>query len=160
MEEWRAVEGFPGYEVSSLGRLRSWLKLPNAKAAPEEPRILTGGRDKDGYRRAVLCGPEGRKSIKIHRLVLDAFGSPRPSRLHGARHLDGNHLNNAATNLVWGLQAENIEDRERHGTTARKLSPSQVEEVRQLAGVEPRVATAKRLGVTRHTIYMIQTGRR
>ncbi len=158
MEEWRAVEGFPGYEVSSLGRLRSWLKLPNERLPPTEPRVLKGGRDKDGYRRAVLCRPGRRASLKIHALVLAAFCPPRPSESSVARHLDGNPLNNAATNLTWGTQAENIADRDRHGTTRRKLSAEDKAEIVRLKGSEPQAMTAARFGVTPHTVWVVQTG--
>lgn len=122
MEEWRAVRDFPLYEVSSMGALRSWQKSPNEKAPPLVPRILRGGIDKDGYRRAVLCTGKRRTSMKIHHLVMEAFGFSRPFASAVTRHLDGDKANNAASNLRWGTQKENIADRERHRRLRKSAS--------------------------------------
>jgi hypothetical protein len=116
-EEWRRIEGWPGYEISSLGRLGSWHKLPNAKHPPQERRILVGGKDKDGYRRAVLVNGKTRRSLRLHHLVLDTFQGKRPFPEAVARHLNGDLTDNSVTNLCWGTQQENIDDRERHGRT-------------------------------------------
>ncbi len=55
----------------------------------------------------------------VHRMVAEAFHGPKPSPDHEVRHLDGNRTNNRPANLAWGTRRENIDDRERHGTTAR-----------------------------------------
>jgi hypothetical protein len=114
--EWKPIDGFPGYEIGSNGEARSWhLTRTIPRAQQTLPRVLTGGRDKDGYRRLVLCASGGvRRSRKHHILVLEAFVGPRPFPEAVTRHLDGDALNNSVDNLAWGTQAENIDDRERH----------------------------------------------
>lgn len=109
-EEWRDIEGYPGYEVSSLGRVRS-------------PRgVLKSYLNPDGYRSLSICRDNKRYTKRVHRLVAEAFHGPRP---HGqvARHVDGDSLNNLASNLRWGSPSENVQDSLRHGTNheARKV---------------------------------------
>ena len=58
-------------------------------------------------------------NVPVHSMVAGAFLGPRPSPKHQVRHLDGDRMNNRATNLAWGSVQENMDDRERHGTTAR-----------------------------------------
>lgn len=55
------------------------------------------------------------KLIMVHKLVLEAFVGPRPSKRHEARHLDGNKHNNNVKNLAWGTVEENTSDKYRHG---------------------------------------------
>lgn len=85
-----------------------------------------------GYEQ-VRLGPKGnRVTWKVHKVVLTAFVGPRPHGME-ARHLNGNKLDNRLTNLVWGTQKENFDDRRRHGTVitratapTRKLNEAQV----------------------------------
>ena len=46
-EEWKIIEGFENYEISSLGNVRSWLN--NASKRMTEPRLLKPSFDKNGY---------------------------------------------------------------------------------------------------------------
>jgi|3_EtaG_2_1085321.scaffolds.fasta_scaffold122988_2 hypothetical protein len=65
-EEWKDIEGYDGdYQVSSLGRVRS-LKFGKS-------RILKGRTDYDGYLILVLCKNGSRRSLRIGRLVAQAF---------------------------------------------------------------------------------------
>lgn len=76
------------------------------------------GKDQDGY---LVRGTH-----KVHRLVLLAFVGPARSKSHVCRHLDGNPANNTLSNLAWGTQQQNWDDRRRHGTdlVGRKHSPA------------------------------------
>ena len=105
-EEWRTIAGFPLYEVSSLGRIRSW----HTHNGQPGPRILRPGPDDKGYLTAILRGPDGRATRKVHRLVAEAFLGPLPKGLQ-TRHLDSDNQNNAAANLAYGTQLENMADR-------------------------------------------------
>ena len=63
IEQFRLVDGYDNYEVSSHGRIR------NNKTA----RILIPGLNSGGYHHVSLCKDGKNKSHKIHRLVSFAF---------------------------------------------------------------------------------------
>lgn len=180
METWRTILGFPMYEVSNLGRVRSWSgSHPHRRTCP---RILKPGRS--GYRRMYLtvslCGPDARAPKYVHRLVLEAFVGPCPEGMQ-CRHLDNNPANNRVENLAWGTPLENGADRVLAGTTARgdkhwsrlrperrcrgdrhgrrKLSAPDVETVRAwLSSGVKRSEAARRMGVSYSAIRNIENG--
>jgi hypothetical protein len=81
---WRNIEGCPGYQVSSMGRVRS-------------PKIiLQPVTDSDGY--VCVSLPTGKK--RIHILVARAF-LPNPNQHPIVNHKDGNKRNNTVSNLEW-----------------------------------------------------------
>lgn len=112
LEEWRAVVGFPGYEVSSLGRVRS-QKFGSLWT------VLRPSPGKRGYLRVAMSRDGKTHRRLVHRVVLEAFRGQCPVGME-ARHVnDNNTANNAIDNLAWGTRLENAADRDRHGTTAR-----------------------------------------
>jgi hypothetical protein len=120
-EQWKVIPGFPGYLVSDLGRV--WSRW-----ARGGPRFI-GSQQSDG-RMSVRLYPYPPNGVadrpqwfKVHALVLELFQGPRAPGMV-ARHLDGNHLNNAASNLAWGTRAENNTDSVRHGiATSHRITP-------------------------------------
>lgn len=112
-EEWRPISGYSGYEVSSLGRVRSLARADAAGNRIKErilkPRLHTGG-----YLRVQLSAGKSRDFF-IHRLVLDAFEGPCPAGKEGC-HNDGSRQNNAISNLRWGTRLQNMADKKLHGT--------------------------------------------
>lgn len=72
-----------------------------------------------GYAMVFVAGAGRARLWALHRMVALAFLGAPPSERHQIRHLNGNRLDNRAENLAWGTAAENIADREAHGTTAR-----------------------------------------
>lgn len=112
-EEWRPVAGFPDYKVSSLGRVLSY----RAWRGNHGPRELLGSSN-GIYRTVRMTAPSGDVLIRyVHHLVAEAFHGPRPAG-QVIRHLDGDELNNAANNLLYGTPSENSFDTVRHGTNA------------------------------------------
>jgi len=161
LESWRPVAGWPEYEVSSEGRLRSLFCSGGRRR--RAPRVLVGGRDKDGYRKVVLCFSNVRRCERICCLVAEAFLGPRPDGMV-IRHLDGVNNHDAAANLAYGTQQENIADQERHGTRMRGethphhiLTEQDVLAIR--ASEEPLRVLAGRYGVAECTISAVRTGR-
>lgn len=160
-ETWTDVPGVPGYEVSDLGRVRSYRSRHGLR---EEPCILKGYRNLDGYIVVNLVGAGPRT---VHSLVAQAFLGQRP---HGSevRHLDGNPGNPALANLAYGTSAENQADRILHGTSNRgtrqhksRLTEADVLEIRRVAGQEPGLTKREiglRFGVSRTTVSSIIRG--
>jgi hypothetical protein len=110
-EEWREIPGFPGYDVSDAGRVRSWLTY-RGKAGP---RLLKTPINSSGYPALHLQTPTGGRVRPVHTLVLAAFVGRRPE---GAviRHLDGDSTNSRLANLTYGTPSENSLDQTAHGT--------------------------------------------
>lgn len=115
-EEWLPVVGLETrYEVSNLGRVRS-IKKVKCRGMAIRNRVLSLKIAKSGYPCAcVYLGPGIKKTLLVHRLVLEAFCGP-PLSGQVCRHKDGSRNNNLINNLEWGTQAENYEDSRRHGT--------------------------------------------
>lgn len=110
-EEWRAIPGWPGYEASDAGRLRSFKLDPSGRVAKQRTDKRTG------YKIVSVRNRDGvAKSVKVHRLVCAAFhGAPTPSRPEVA-HRDGSRDNNRPENLRWASRKENVADQLSHGT--------------------------------------------
>lgn len=121
-EEWRDVEVVPGYQVSSLGRMRSCSRtipavsrLGLAYERRIRGRLMTGWVNQHGYLQVTLSSRGARSHQSVHILVATAFHGQRPPGME-ACHRDGNSLNNAASNLRWGTPGQNKMDTVRHGT--------------------------------------------
>lgn len=72
-----------------------------------------------GYHVVRLVNADAvKRRITVHRLIALTFHGPCPDGCDQVRHLDGNPLNNAASNLAWGSAADNADDRAGHGRTA------------------------------------------
>lgn len=115
-ERWRRVRGWPGYQVSDRGRVRSLRRtLPNG--AEHGGGLLAQTPDSDGYLRVTLSDGERRLHVPVHVLVAAAF--PCFDGLE-VRHLNG-QTDNRWTSLRWGTHRENEQDKgQRNGikTTA------------------------------------------
>lgn len=116
-EVWKPIKGYEGfYEVSDHGRVRS-LDRKKAQMSSHgtmmEKRypgmILSPNDNGNGYKMVCLrdsaCGKK--KNHYIHRLVAEAF-IPNPNGLPVINHLDYDKGNNAASNLEWVTQIDNV----------------------------------------------------
>lgn len=132
-----------------------------------EPKILSGGIDKDGYRKFVLIDDMGaRRYVRRSSLICAAYHGPRP-RGKEVRHLDGSRDNDAPSNLVWATHAENCADKLCHGTAQRgerngngKLTEERARQAKdRLAAGERAADIAKDYGVKKGAIFNIKYGR-
>ena len=121
-EIWKPVLDTDGwYEVSNLGRVRSWIKRKGRSKMPgrirlDSPLILRQTKNKRGHQ-TVGIAPQGHRGqpMAVHRLVLDAFSGPCPKDME-TRHLNGNVVDNRRDNLKWGTRKEKTNDRRINGT--------------------------------------------
>lgn len=103
MEEWKDIEGYSGYQVSNMGRVKSLVK-----AYRREEIILKGSPNTTGYILVQLYPvPRQRKSLLVHRLVMMTF-QPNPvmDELE-VNHKDLDVTNNKMSNLEWVTEKEN-----------------------------------------------------
>ena len=152
-EVWKAVLGWPRYEVSSFGRIRS------LKGAV---KILSQRKQKNGYITVNLYNKGVGGPQLVHKLVLEAFAGPRPEGLVCRHFPDPNKGNNRIGNLLWGTPEQNYEDRDIQGRTAKKetngrsvLNQTDVAEIRKLRGVVSVRQLAARYGVSKGQISRI-----
>ncbi len=142
-EEWKKIPGFPRYEVSDRGRIRSDFG---------KGKILKPSLNDRGYHKIGLSVEGKRYTRKIHRLVLEAFVGPCPEGME-CSHLDGKKTNNRLGNLEWATQWENDAMKFLHGTTNQKLDIDKVKEIRRRsAGGENYASLGREFGVAGRTI--------
>lgn len=163
-EVWKPVNGFERiYEVSTLGRVRSWYR---GSSKLSEPKIKSPSISKRGYHLMVLGNPKTKfKAITLHRLVLSTFVSEMPSRIDGC-HKNGIKSDNRLCNLMWAGRIENEYHKLQHGTLTEgvrngqsKLNELQVRIIRRLDGVMSQYKIAAIFGVTQKNISAIKCGK-
>lgn len=116
VEQWKIVDWAPSYAVSDHGRVKRIAPDWQGKYAGRELKPSIHHR---GYRAVTLCFDGSKRTVKVHRLVCEAFHGEPPSSKHHGAHIDGDTSNNRAENLYWATATENAADRERHGRTFR-----------------------------------------
>lgn len=153
MGDWRAIEGYPGYQVSREGVVLS------------PTRVLRSRPDRDGYPQVDLYQGGRRRTFRVHRLVALAF-LPNPDDLPQVNHKNGVKTDNRAVNLEWCCASRNILHSYKQGRSRAsgedcipKLDPDTARKIRRLraAGATAR-ALAHHYGVTLTTIRAIIRG--
>ena len=121
-EEWRDVVGYEGrYQVSSMGRVKSLVR----KGRKRE-RILKPAFNGCGYLLVNLCAGGKRKTLKVHRLVCEAFHD-NPDNKSDVNHINENKTDNRACNLEWCTCKQNIN----HGTHNERMAKTKSKPVGQ-----------------------------
>ena len=112
-EIWKPIKDFEDkYEISNLGRVKN--KITN--------HIFKNTNQYGNYFSMVLYDGEKKKSVKIHRLVAQAF-IPNPQNLQEVNHKkDYEKDNNRVDNLEWVTSKENCNYGNRNKKIANKLS--------------------------------------
>lgn len=119
----RTLSSHPGYLITDDGRVqgpsRKWLRAKGSRYGHESVEVRG-------------------KWVSVHVLVALAYIGERPPGYEVA-HENGDATDNRVANLSWKTHAANIEDRARHGRTAKgerhgmvKLTRVRVDEIRAL----------------------------
>ena len=135
MNERKKHRDHPGYQFDTEGNV--WSFKYN-KVSGSKLRLLS---DKKGYLYVMLWCRRVKKPrrLRVNRLICELFHGPPPSPKHQARHLNGIKKDNRPSNLSWGTQKENEDDKIRLNKQAlgikngaHKLTEDQVRQIRLL----------------------------
>lgn len=175
IEIWRPIAGLPGYDISSLGRLRSWrmrVLPPHARYGSisgrrTEPLIRKlNPQPRTGRLTANICIDGKIRTVRIAQLVAQAF-IPNPDNKPEVNHKSGVRNDNRVSNVEWVTKKANqdhatqfglVTHGERHGIA--KLTNSDVREIRRLGsiGLSQR-KIAKMFGVSQFPVSAILSGK-
>lgn len=98
MSRWNRSNLYPRYDVSDDGQIK------NNKTG----RIMKTAINTRGYEQVCLRDDnKTQHTVRVHRLVADAFLDGDKEHLD-VNHIDGDKLNNRASNLEWCTRKENI----------------------------------------------------
>ena len=152
-EEWRPVVGYEGwYDVSSLGNVRR--EAPGSSNT-HVGYILKGVVASNGYPQVGLCRNGHIQERDIHVLVAEAFIGPRPIGCH-VNHKDRCRSNNRVSNLEW-IPATLNRSSPGEANGRAKLTEADILDIRAAQGKIRPSALAKAYGVSRESVWAIQT---
>lgn len=170
-ERWAPILGFPGYEISNTGKVRSHWERGIKKGhkgfesvLAKETHLMKPRLDKSGYWTVGLrIGPK-QFWRKIHNLMLRTFVGAPPGEGHIARHLDDDRNNNVLANLAWGTHQDNINDRGKNGHTVcgerchkAKITSGQAREIyRRVTAGECVKSLAIEFGIRLQNVHRIR----
>ena len=133
MEEWRDIEGFKGYQVSSEGQVRSFWRRKHRPTGygcdwilGNKPVLMHASDDGNGYLKVMLYSREdGRRYCrKVHKLVADAFipnADPSKNTVDHIKSGPEGKLDNSVSNLRWFTRRENIQKAYRDGMCDERI---------------------------------------
>ncbi len=168
MELWRPVFDrthriIAGYEVSSLGRIRSYWKSGPTAGLVRKPRVRVASyarRDGKPTKYLVMCFRTGRAratSLQVELVVATAFLGRRPKG-HLVSHINGIVDDNRASNLRWVTRSESglLSVARTPRRPLAKLTPAKARAIR--ASKLTAAKLAQKYGVEKKAIYNIKWG--
>lgn len=116
-EEWRPIPGFPGYEASDQGRVRSLDRISTGQLRNRVCGRLLAQQIKPGTGYlSVHLTINGRGFTRnVHVLIAATFLGPRPERMDVC-HGNGERHDNRPENLRYDTRGANLRDSVAHGT--------------------------------------------
>ena len=130
MEQWRDIKENTTYQVSNLGRIRN-----KRTGTIRKTDIINSG-----YARIKLPNVANNGDSLVHRMVAKAFctGYAKEKQVD---HIDGNRLNNRASNLRWVTVGENIQANGKRGTLNTTVARERLAEVQHKQVNQIEIAT-------------------
>lgn len=144
-EIWKRIPGYSLYEVSNLGRLKTYNWKGSGREAIMKPAIYRG------YCKTMIKNDEGRThTIQVHKMVALAFLTKKENDTE-INHINGVRNDNRVENLEWCTHSENLKHSFKIGLSCNagsqnptsKLTEAQVLEIR--AKFIPRVYGRRQL---------------
>lgn len=160
-EIWAAIDGFNGYyQISNYGRVK---RIRDGWPV----KMLRISRDSRGYPHTSLHFDKTKTTIKIHRLVANAF-IPNPEGKRTINHINGIKTDNRVENLEWMTDVENVRHAvesklriaatgDRHGMAS--ITNDTAIEIKKLISNGMRgCEIARKVGVNPAIVYSIKSG--
>ena len=159
-DDWREIDGYPGYEVSGAGQVRSWRHKEGRR---KSPWILKACPNNRGYLSVTLHDTDSKpKTCYVHKLVAKVFIGESDEWI---LHKDGDKGNNDVSNLYYGDALQNYKDSIKHGTAEfgedrynSKLTQQCVKEIRD--SDKSLDELAEQFGIHRSHVHNVKTGKR
>lgn len=101
-EEWKEASDFPGYYVSSCGRVVSTIKKK-----PRLLKIYNQEQKRGTYAYVCIKGKKGITKKRVHQLIASTF-LPKPKLATEVDHINGIGTDNRIENLRWCSHKENM----------------------------------------------------
>ena len=128
-EEWRSIPGYPHYEASSQGRIRSLARLVASfnrygqLKRPTSGKILSAPIAADGHTRLVLWEDGHRHGVLVHKIVAMAWLGMADGTFR-VYHKNKNKSDNRPENLrcVNKLTEKDVLDIRRRATEGKSLA--------------------------------------
>ena len=119
-EVWKDVKGYEGiYQVSNLGRVKSLSRLitySDGRSYQSKEKVLSSPLSSDGYPHVHFKVKDDDRTVKVHRLVAEAFVD-NPNNYSEINHIDEVKHNNIFSNLEWCTRKQNMN----HGTIIERI---------------------------------------
>ena len=107
-ETFKDIVGYEGlYQIGNKGTVISFSRS-NDDRYKNKQWVLKQYEDRNGYMYVTLSNNKKRKTIKVHRLVAEAF-LDNPNSYPCVNHIDSNRKNNNVSNLEWVTYKQNME---------------------------------------------------
>jgi hypothetical protein len=139
-EVWVVIKGFPAYEVSNHGRVRSLDRLSKHGNYYRRLKGVVLSCKGSVYPAVTLWARGAKKGIKIrvHIIVAEHFLGKRPNwaRLE-VNHKNGNKWDSYYENLEWTTTLGNSLHARQNDLSKRLLSNAQIKEIRKAFRLHP-----------------------
>jgi len=150
-EQWKPIEGYEDYQVSNLGRVKSFKRYSQGE-------ILHPSLGKVGYLYINLRSNRITKRFYVHRLIAQTF-IPNSFNKPCINHLNGTKTDNRIENLEWVTYGQNITHAYETGLRKSKLTSEQVVYIRENHNSLKQNELAEQFHVDVSLIAAIQTGK-
>ena len=100
----KRITGFNDYGVTKTGQVISYRRGPEG--------IVLAPSTTNGYEKVTLQGKKGTGNFQVHRLVAMMF-LRKKKNCNIVNHIDGNKMNNDASNLEWTTRSGNAQHYEK-----------------------------------------------
>lgn len=148
-EVWKDIEQFPGYSISSEGRVRN-NKTGHIRTFNPRP-------DTRYAKLTVRVNGEAKRS-SVHRLVANAF-IPNPENKPEINHINGDKFDNRKENLEWCTHSENMIHAVANGICPKpppkstQIAVFNADDTECLAVYDSIKEASEDLGISLNTIY-------